>query len=54
MGTEILLTAEERGAFNTTVELIKNAMNGFSLSFDEVCEKLKIKDKEKYRNFIIG
>lgn len=64
MGNEILLTAEERGivkgieqgieqgAFNMALENIKNAMQSFSLSFDEVCDKLMIKDKEKYRKFI--
>lgn len=60
MGNEILLTAEERGiakgieqgAFNMALENIKNAMKSFSLSFDEVCDKLMIEDKEKYRGCI--
>lgn len=66
MGNEILLTAEERGivkgiekgiekgSFNMALENIINAMEAFSLSFDEVCDKLKIQDKEKYRKCITG
>ena len=56
MGNEILLTAEERGevkgAFKMALENIKNAMESFALSFDEVCDKLKIKDREQYRSYI--
>lgn len=68
MGNEVLLTAEERGivkgieqgvkqgiekgAFDSTLNLIKNAMESFNISFDEVCDKLKIKDREKYKSFI--
>lgn len=64
MGNEILLTAEERGivigieqgiekgAFTMALENIKNAMDSFCLSFDDVCDKLKIQDKEKYRQYI--
>lgn len=64
MGNEILLTAEERGivigieqgiekgAFAMALENIKNAMDSFCLSFDDVCDKLKIQDKEKYRQYI--
>ena len=58
MGNEILLTAEERGiekgAFNMALNNIKNAMEAFGLSFDDVCDKLQIQDKEKYRRFITG
>lgn len=53
----VILTAEERGiikgkkqgieqgVLQTTIELIKNAMEIFALSFDEACVALKIKDK---------
>ena len=40
------------GAFDMALENIKNAMESFTLSFDEVCDKLKINDREQYRNYI--
>ena len=56
MGTEVLKTAEERGAekgvFKATLENIKNAMESFKLSFDEACDGLKIKDREQYRKLV--
>ncbi|MCQ2549370.1 MAG: Rpn family recombination-promoting nuclease/putative transposase [Lachnospiraceae bacterium] len=36
----------------TTLELIRNAMESLKMSFDEVCDALKVKDREQYRNVI--
>ena len=52
MGYEILLTAEERGEVKMAIHNIKNAMEAFSLSFDEVCDKLKLENKERYRKYM--
>ncbi len=43
---------KEQGEYTATLANIKNAMAGFSLSFDEVCDKLKISDREQYREHV--
>ena len=43
---------KEEGAFNMALDNIRSAMISFGLPFDDVCAKLNIEDKEKYRNYI--
>lgn len=42
----------DQGSFDMALANIKNAINSFNLTFDEVCDKLGIEDKEKYRDYI--
>ena len=41
-----------QGEFNMALTVINNAISSLNLTFDEVCDKLGIKDKEKYRSYI--
>ena len=41
-----------QGEFNMALNVINNAISSLNLTFDEVCDKLGINDKEKYRNYI--
>lgn len=42
----------EQGSFNTTITLIQNTIESLCISFDEVCDLLKIQDREQYRNHL--
>ena len=60
MGTEVLLTAEERGVVKgiqqgieqDRLELIRNLMKTTNVSFDMACNNLLIDDREKFRDLI--
>ena len=49
---EVRAEGRAQGEFNMALNVINNAISSLNLTFDEVCDKLGIKDKEKYRSYI--